>query len=237
MIYVYALTDPVVPPGEQPGLGGEPLQATVAADACGVYSVTHDGGPQVTPEHLWQHETVVERIVELGAATLPTRFGTVLADAEQLRSMLIEHADGIGAALDRVRGLVEVGVRLRLVDQPEASSPAPHPAGEPGAGRAYLLHRVEQERRRQQREAKLMDTARRVLAPLDTLAEDASPPAPSRRGEVISTAYLVAPADVSSFSASVASIDAEHDDLELVATGPWPAYSFAPVLMEGAAHA
>ena len=237
MIYVYALTDPVMPPREQAGLSGEPLQTTVAADACGVYSVTHDGGPQVTPEHLWHHETVVERIVALGVATLPTRFGTVLADVDQLRSMLTEHADVIGAALDRVRGLVEVGVRLRLVDQPEASSPAPRPTGQPGAGRAYLLHRVEQERRRQQREATLTDTARRVLAPLDAVADDASPPTPSRGSAVISTAYLVAPADVSSFGASVASIDAEHDDVELVATGPWPAYSFAPVLLERAAHA
>ncbi len=236
MIYVYALADPLAPPQDQPGLGGGALHSTVAGGVCGVYSIADDGAPQATPEHLWQHEAVVERIIDAGAATLPTRFGTVLSDADELNRMLAEQADTIGAALDRVRGLVEVGVRLRLVDPPQASAPTEDPAGETGAGRAYLMRRLEEERRSRERDSTLRGTARRVLAPLDGLAKDATAPTPSRSGEVVSTAYLVAPGDVSAFSAHVASIDAAHDGLELVATGPWPAYSFAPVLTEGTAH-
>lgn len=238
MIYVYALTDPGAAPRGPLGFDGAALECASAAGASGIYCVVAESQPPVTAEKLWHHETVVERVMDQQRATLPTRFGTVLPDAERLRDMLAEHAETIHAALDQVRGLVEVGVRIRLLEDAEPEpGRAVGVAAAPAGGRAYLMQRLEREQHRQQREARMVSVARDALAPLSELAHSASPPDPAGRASaIVSTAYLIPPDDVPAFTAEVAAIDAAHDALELVATGPWPAYSFAPALLDGDSH-
>lgn len=232
MIYVYALTDPVAPPAGALGFAGAPLQIAISEGAGAVHT-TIDKPPPVTPDNLWQHESVVEALMGR-AATLPARFGTVLSSAEEAQSMLAEHAEALRPALDRVRGLVEVGVRLRVIEAPAQPSPPAQSADPSRPGRAYLMQRLEREQRQEQQEASALATAREVLAPLTALAQGACPPAAGRASAVVSSAYLIRPYDVPAFAARVADIDAGRDELELVATGPWPAYSFAPALQEGA---
>ena len=103
MIELYAITDS--PPADLTGLtavrgdGLYALCATVAAD------------PEVNAGVLWQHEEVVERLMEQ-CDLLPVRYGTRVEDERAAERVLFErHAELVGA-LERVRGAVELSVRV-----------------------------------------------------------------------------------------------------------------------------
>jgi hypothetical protein len=129
--------------------------------------------------------------------------------------MLSRRRSELTAALERVRGTVEVSIDAR------------YPAGDspelPQDGRAYMYARVEQHRRTASlsRQLKSLSTHARAsrIRPL-------RPPAVGVHG-----AYLIPAGAVAEFTERVSELGNRLDPVELVCTGPWPPYSFA----EGAA--
>ncbi len=97
---------------------------------------------------------------------------------------------------------------------PFASAGAEDASAPPATGREYLLGRMAADSR-----------ATAVHAPLDALAV-----AGRRRvadaGELLRAAYLVDTQRVGAFRAEVERQQAEHPDLAVLCTGPWPPYSF-----------
>jgi hypothetical protein len=234
MIYVYALTDRGDPPRGVDGLGGARLLALTVQPVTAVYSDLDGKAPEPEPEHLWRHEHVAEAL--LGErAVLPVRFGTVLDGTGRLRTLLERNREVIAAALERVRGLVEVGVRVL----PAAGEPAASDNGVPGpaaSGREYLMRRLARERRERAAREQAARCADAIHEPLAALARDTDRRAPRRR-ELLAAAYLLAPSAVDALVTRARELDAAHPELRIVCTGPWPAHSFAPELdLEGAAH-
>src|SRR5205807_2635684 len=70
------------------------------------------------PGSLWDHEAVVEAVMQDGAV-LPMRFGSVVDDVE---AFLASRRASLVAALSRVRGAVELGVRPAADDRDAPSS-------------------------------------------------------------------------------------------------------------------
>jgi hypothetical protein len=101
-----------------------------------------DGTPEPEPAALLDHDRVVYSLMDDGPV-LPMRFGTVLEDEHEVRSLLLTRRKELREMLARVRGRVEFGVRG---EQPKATS-----------GRDYLNAKLE---------------TRRSLAPLAELAVD-----------------------------------------------------------------
>jgi Gas vesicle synthesis protein GvpL/GvpF len=101
-----------------------------------------DGAPEPEPETLLNHDRVVYSLMERGPV-LPMRFGTVLDDETEVRSLLLSRRKELRDMLARVRGRVEFGVRG---EQTKATS-----------GRAYMHARLDR---------------KRSLAPLAELAAD-----------------------------------------------------------------
>jgi hypothetical protein len=126
------------------------------------------------PEALWEHERVVERLMD-GGALLPMRFGSSVEDEDELRAVLRERHDRLTGALARIGDRVELGVRV-LGTATEA----------PTTGRDYLQARL---------------SVSRLDAALAELAAE-SRRRPPRRGELLRAAYLVDPADVPRFRAA-----------------------------------
>jgi hypothetical protein len=77
------------------------------------------GESEVTPDALWRHEEVIEALME-GRDLLPVRYGTRLPDEAGVVSAVAERHDALLAALDRVRGAVELSLRIAA---PEADIP------------------------------------------------------------------------------------------------------------------
>lgn len=211
MIYAYAVCrrEAIDRPPRRRGLGGAALRLATVDGLAAVYSRHRSLRPRPSPELLWAHERTVGALMSHDAV-LPMRFGTVLADEAALVEALGRRRHELAANLDRVRGRVELGVRV-LADAGERPDAA--------TGRDYLLARVEEHRAAER-------AARDIHPPLAALARDSRTRPPTGPGTLFAAAYLVDRRDVPAFRGEVERAAAAAG-LRAVLTGPWPAYSFA----------
>jgi hypothetical protein len=119
MPYVYAVTESACAPRAPHVVRWGELAAIVGAKPL-------PGEPD--ERSFWHHEQVVEAAMARGPV-LPMRFGSVVDD---ITGFLAARHDEFAAALDRVRGAVELGVRVIV---PEVES-------EPTSGTEYLMRRA-----------------------------------------------------------------------------------------------
>jgi hypothetical protein len=175
------------------------------------------------------HELVLDEALRVGAV-VPCRIGTIYESPARVEQMLAREREPLSAALRRLCGMAEWGVKAFAVAAGNGAV-----AGEPASGTEYLARRRDEratvERTRQALDAAVGD----VHARLRERAADAvlSPPQTSqltgREAEmVLNGSYLVADTDVDDFHRLVAELDGRHrtDGIQLELTGPWPAYHF-----------
>jgi hypothetical protein len=200
VILVYAIcdrSDLPLPAGLE-GLVEGPLSAVFSREA--------ETPGEATAEALWAHERVVEALMA-DRTVLPLRFGSRVADEDALRQVLVSGRDEYVAALARVSGRVELGVRALARER------APAPAA--ASGRDYVLAKLRGE-----------GEAAALHAPLAELAADAR--LLSGRGEeLLRGAYLVERPEIARFRAAVERLQTAHPEAAILCTGPWPPYSFA----------
>jgi Gas vesicle synthesis protein GvpL/GvpF len=218
MLYVYALVDarPMPPAPEGEGHGGAPLHVVERGSIAAVCSRHDRIELPMEADHLWRHEHVAERLMD-EHAVLPVRFGTTVADEDALATMLDDREDEFRGALERVRGRVELGVRV-LWAPPEPEPEAPSDGAGPGT--AYLLGRLAA------RNA-ASSLAESIHAGLAVRAADARHEVSTTPRLLLSAAYLVGRDDVGSFLEAVDEAARRHPEVELLCTGPWPAHTFA----------
>jgi hypothetical protein len=230
MVYVYAITDAPHLAAEAPrGLADEPLAVRAHESIAAVISRHAPGNrPSPVAENLWRHEQVVEWLMQ-AHAVLPARFGTTFADDVKLDAALAAHHGPLAAGLERVRGCVELGLRVMWEPAPQPS-PAPPANSQPGAttGREYMAARLAEEQRRRD-ERRRAETLADALDPsLRGLAADSTRqilPAPQLP---LTAAYLVPRELTTEFKRRVEELAAAHPAVRLVCTGPWPPYHFVP---------
>jgi hypothetical protein len=70
---------------------------------------------ELTEEALWRHEELVEELMR-ERDLLPVRYGTRLADEDEALRAVAERAPELRAALERVRGAVELSLRVRSTE-------------------------------------------------------------------------------------------------------------------------
>ncbi len=207
MIHVYGIVDELdsLPPVE--GVEGAPLERRrVDALELVVSEVPRD---EVTQEAVLRHAEVVEALMGRSRAVLPAQFSRPFAGDEELVSAVTAKASDLEQRLQRVRGCVELGVRV--------VAPAPESGPETESGAEYLRARLDEERRRSQLIAQLDE-------PLARLAQETAGGATG--SNVFERAYLVRDEDASTFLGTVRELQAAHPELSLACTGPWPPYSF-----------
>lgn len=229
--YLYGLTDRpddalVVPTGLEERL---PLSISVGECVAIVSPLTN---PAVAPTevNLWRHEALVEALMR-DRTVLPVRFGTVLCNMDYILTMLERHEAWFLSAMDRVRGCVELSIRVLWDEQAlpigEPIAP-PQPSGR--AGHVYLLTRLAEQQQtmqlKQQAEqvATLLDHA---LAPFiieGTHRFLVTPRMP------VTAAYLVPREYIDSVRDAIAQLHRQHPYLRFLCTGPWPPYSFVEPL-------
>jgi len=204
VIELYAITDRSGPP-----LPDGRLRAVAAGELAAVCAPASD--EEVTADALWRHEGVVEALMR-DRDLLPVRYGTRLESEEAAARAVEERGGELSAALDRIRGAVELSVRVLA----EHSPPAPQ---EGVSGAEYLQAKALQA-------AESRAAERAVHEPLSGVAR-ASVKSSPRPGEMLRAAYLVDRGSLESFVALVARLEQADPALRIVCTGPWPPYSFA----------
>ena len=108
MIALYAVTDHPAPPLPAP------LSAVARegiAFVCGAAPAPGD----LSADLLWQHENLLEKLME-DRDLLPVRYGTVLTDEDAAARALVERHAELARALERVRGAVELSLRVAATE-------------------------------------------------------------------------------------------------------------------------
>jgi hypothetical protein len=225
MIWIYGICErPELPPPRRRGLAQAPLDGVREGDLLAVISrhVHPPGDPAL--DALWVHERVVERIMA-DRAVLPMRFGNKLADDDELRRLLAARQQELLATLDRVRGKVEVGVRvMQPLGVPSAADEltAELSASIATSGREYLEAKLRNGRRFERETAALHE-------PLAKLAVDVSRQPVRASEELLRASYLIETGVVARFRATVERLQRTHPGVAILCTGPWPPYSFVAV--------
>lgn len=207
MIQLFAITDDPAP--QLPEVA--PLTAVASHGLAVVCGPAEER--EVSPDVLWRHERVVEALME-DRDLLPVRFGTRLEDEAAAASALADRHREFARALDRVRGAVEVSVRVLGEKSPAA------PESESVSGAEYLRAKV---RSAEAQEA----VSRAVHAPLASRARASAKLRAPDPAELLRAAYLVDRTDLRSFVRCVEELEEANPDLRLLCTGPWPPYSFS----------
>jgi hypothetical protein len=180
------------------------------------------------------HHYVVEAAARM-FPLLPVRLATVYSGDAAMWAALAEHRDQLLDALRRVAGRVEWGVKAyAATDRSEGRAAGEPPAGEAGAGLAYLRRRREQLASGREARAAAVQGARAVHAGLagKAAASVMRPPQSAQLSEVrlpmlLNAAYLLDQSEATGFTAAVAAEATAHPELRIELTGPWPPYSFA----------
>lgn len=173
------------------------------------------------------HERVVERLLGRGTV-VPMKLFTIFSSDARAIEHLARERRSIEPLVRRLRGRVELGVRVSLAAPAPRARAAPRVAG----GAAYLrakqtLHAASAELRSRARD--------RVEGVFDALAGES---AESRRRPVVQAeaggrvlldaAYLVSAARLRRFQSTARALAKTLADegYRLTLTGPWPAYNF-----------
>jgi hypothetical protein len=236
MIYLYAICDgSALPAGlALTGLDGAPVWAVAGAGLVAAVSMTDRHSVSPHADLAWQHESVVERLMENGGV-LPARFGTLAPDMEALTAQLHNRRTEFAASLDRVRGRVEISVRVLWDD----AGAAPRAAGErvdpAPTGRAYLLRRQAEEQSARERQARGAALAETLHAALSAVSVDAVRRVLATPRMLLTGAYLVDRGRMDDFRLRLDALTTQHTSLRFMSTGPWPAYNFVALADRAAA--
>ncbi len=185
------------------------------------------------------HDAVVSAISR-SAAVVPVTMATVYLDDERVRTVLAARRGEFLAALDRVTGRDELGVKAYANPSVLASrdEPSAQDSGERRSGTAYLMKRKRQLSSQESAYRVAAAEAERLHAALLKHADDgkrkpASDPSLSGRGNwtVLNGTYLVAKSEADDFRRAVAALQETTVGIELEITGPWPPYSFTGDVM------
>lgn len=230
MLYVYAILEaPAGGADATPGFPEEPIRFHTVYSVTAAWTEHAGAAPSATVENVLKHGRVVESLLR-HSTPLPTRFGTLFANLQALQAVLAHNQDRLVAGLRKVRGCVEMGVRATwLTPDVETASRAQAPTA-PESGRAYMLARLEEERRRRGLHARAAAVAEELHSTWMARAVDGTPQVLPAPGVPMRGAYLVAREYVDAFRHAVRAADAARHDLRLACTGPWPPYHFVPEL-------
>ncbi|MEI8191950.1 MAG: GvpL/GvpF family gas vesicle protein [candidate division NC10 bacterium] len=235
--YIYGIVS--FPPelsGEILGLGGNPVRLLPRGDVAAVVSRSTLTSWPLDDAHLTLHEAVVEEVMK-SRPILPVRFNTLLRTEEAVIALLDERARDFRSALERVRGRVEMGLRVLWEPPGESEAPADQEIEGRGPGTEYLSRRLKDEWRR----AKLLQAGERLIqeldAPLRSLAiESRLQRFPTKRF-LVAGAYLVERHRVDAFREGVMTARERFPRLRFLLTGPWPPYNFVNGAQDGTVHA
>jgi len=256
-IYLYCLTEPgCEPPAELRGLAGEAVRVVAAAGrvAAWVSDLPEGLGP-ATAELARAHDRVV-RAALAHETPLPARFGQSFASDAALRRELDSRTAALERSLGRVRGGVEMTVRVLLSGasgpettgagrsgpraregvhtqgEVETAGAAGVAGGAGGAGRAYMarLRERQQESAELKREAEFLQA--RVARAVDGLAREEVCSSVMPGAHSFSLSHLVAREAVGEYRLAVDSLVKSDPSLRMLVSGPWAPYSFARIAGE-----
>jgi hypothetical protein len=209
-----------------PGLDGTPVYLIPWRNLAAVVGHAPLGGFAADQANAARHGAVVELVMQ-GGPILPMRFGTVLGERQRVITMLEEHSQAFEEALRRLRGRVEMGLKVLW----ETDGCTSGKRGEPvnlstGPGSRYLLRRLEEERRAEAIRGRGETLIQAIQATLRPLANEWTLQRFPTPRLLLSAAYLIPGDRLQAFRVGVKRLGERSSRLRFLLTGPWPPYHF-----------
>jgi len=180
-----------------------------------------------------RHDDVVHAVASTGAVA-PLRLATICLDDDGVRARLDEWYFALEQVLDRVQGRMEWSVKAFSAPVAERGPDLSSLSDGGGVGAAYLQRRRLATEERQHAESAAVACAEEVyeqLATASVASRRLRPQDPRLSGHegtmILNAAFLVDVDETAGFQAMVQRLQSLYAGMELVATGPWPPYSFA----------
>lgn len=184
-----------------------------------------------TEENLLAHNRV--NAAALAATTpLPFRFGTRAAP-ERLAEYAASNEAALAAALARVRGAVEMGVKLML--KAEAAGQGAKVKSEDkaeeavGRGTAFLLKKRREVLGGEEARVRAEGLAAWLAEGVAGLARESNVRVSPSEAIVVRAAHLVERERVGEYRERLRGLRAARADLRLLSSGPWPPYGFSDI--------
>jgi hypothetical protein len=215
-LYLYAIADSPLSPHVR-GIFGRPLRSL---DLQGVHAIVETSGraPRATVARLRAQDRVLRQLSHLDAALLPSRFGTHFAARSELERAVAPRRRDLRRALRRVRGCVQMTVRL-------FPSPAHARRARKREGGAEYLRRLAREARAREAHPDLrrVRSAARRFVRAERVEWHDGPTL------VASVYHLVPRATEREYLAALARL-ARSGRVKLLVSGPWLSFAFAEEL-------
>jgi hypothetical protein len=186
--------------------------------------------------HARRHEQILESVREQRATVVPMRLFTIYESTDSLRRTLERERVFLAAALGRLAGRTEWGVKLFAGTVAEDTGGDADPQeDEAGPGESYLRRRRAADQRTEELSRELHERADQAHLRLAGAAVEArvNPLQPPELSEhegtmVLNGVYLVDNNAVEAFSAEVTRLQDEYagEGIDVLLTGPWPPYNF-----------
>lgn len=238
--------------------GHQPVSVCTCGDFCAVYSevALEEFLGESAEAHLqdlvWLgprvccHEAVIEQAMRR-SAVLPARFATIFSSLENLKQFAAEHREAIAEFFSElgdkqewaVKGVLDRATAMEKLRQ----STIKEQVLDVSPGMRYFHEKqikVQLEREFNQRlRAFCKQTAAAMAVHAGSFVERKvlAAVADETEGEIISNwAFLISPEALDDFRTNLERFNSGEafPGLKLVLTGPWPPYSFAPDLSDGA---
>jgi hypothetical protein len=180
------------------------------------------------------HHAVVDSTA-VYTTVVPLGLVTVYRSEERVREALRDRKEEFTAALERLTGRTEWGVKVYAdIRQPEASAPNGGEESSASPGMAYLQRRLTQRNTAEEERRKAVAVAEYIHSRLCDLAVATRlhrPQDPQLSGEqgwmLLNAAYLVDDGRSREFRDAIAHLSRLHAGMRVRFTGPWAPYSFA----------
>ena len=235
-LYAYCLSDEVTESMTESvaGLSDVKLRTVRCGEIVAVVSEFSDEQVKVTRESVLAHERVVRRVLA-ETTPLPFRFGTVVSEAK-LRSYIDSQQDSLKTQLERVRGCVEMSVKViwnleavsrEVVERYEQESKKVA-AGETRkkSGTAFLVMKRGEILGERAVKERAEEIARWLAESLKTTVRDTRVTVEPTASLVISAAHLVKRTRLEDYRNAINRARASRPELHFLTSGAWPPYSF-----------
>lgn len=192
---------------------------------------------EIAEENILAQERVIEEMME-NAPILPMRFGTIVDGEEKVLAMLKNYYHDFVENLQRVRGKVELGVKIlwepneirgEIVDLNEKVKMIRQGLEKLSPSRRYMQEKLEEYliERATRRRAKVLIAD--VHLKLERCAEDSCLKKMVSPKMILNASYLVLRERVDDFRREFQGVRKQHRRLAFLYSGPWPPYSFITV--------
>jgi hypothetical protein len=230
-LYVYCLSDDVLAGAIEgcAGVAGARLRLRSCGAITAIVSETGCEHVAVTRENALAHDRVIRSL--LGETTpLPFRFGTVVTP-DELEGYVEARKAEIESLLDRVRGAVEMGVKI--IWDKEIARRTIEESGDDcvpgGPGAAFLFAKRRELEAGEALKSRAEGIAGWMQNQLNSVVRDTIVSVRPSGALVIDAAHLVERARIGEYRERLKRIRQERSDLRFLTSGAWPPYSFARI--------